>query len=190
MLSDEQMHDRMKNGWRGGLPETKCGIGSTMQSTSKVRIWLADICLRYDIQTISNAGAGELFWIESIKWRHSIREHAMREHRPVIEHYDLIVRDKRVRQFDITKETLPKRDAVLCRHCLNHLDNGRILSAIERFRESGSRFLIATQFDREVPGDHREFSRLDLRIAMRHEPLESCEDGGAEGCLLAIWRLN
>lgn len=177
MLTDEQMHDRMKNGWRGGLPYgTVCGIGSTLENTANARAWLPSVCHDYGIASVNDAGAGDLTWIRKVDWR-GIE----------VRYFDLIPRSREVLQLDITKQTMPRADAILCRHCLNHLDEIRVGMAIERFRECAS-FLIATQFDRPEPGDHREFTRLDLRLWLG-DSLTSIEDGGAQHCRLAIWKL-
>lgn len=188
MLTDEEMLDRMKNGWRGGLPDgTACGIGSTMENTATVRAWLPDVCFRYDIKRLADAGAGDLHWIGTIRglpgdaqllkvWIDGI------EYKP----FDLIPRAHRVQQLDITKQTLPACDAILCRHVLNHLDQIRVGMAIERFKLSGANYLFATQFD-EFDGS-KEFTRLDMRSWLG-DPIESTTDGGAIGCKLAMWRL-
>ena len=179
-LTDEQMYARMKNGWRGGLQDgTVCGGGSTMEATVAARKWLPDLMFFYDINSVCDAGAGDLHWQRRTHWK--------AEYTP----FDLIPRMPEVTRLDICKETLPKADAILCRHVLNHLDSVRVAMAIERFRESGARYLIATQFDYTVPGDTREFCRLDLRPLLGAY-LEAIDDGGPpdSNCKLAIWNLQ
>ena len=179
-LTDEQMYARMKNGWRGGLEDgTVCGGGSTMEATAAARVWLADWSRHACIDSVCDAGAGDLHWQGAIKWAVKYTP------------FDLIPRRPEVMRLDICKETLPKADAILCRHVLNHLDSIRVAMAVERFRESGARYLIATQFDYTVPGDTREFCRLDLRPLLGAY-IEAIEDGGPpdSNCKLAVWELN
>lgn len=50
------------------------------------------------------------------------------------------------RLADITRDPLPRADAILCRDCLVHLSFANIISAIANFRRSGATWLIATTF--------------------------------------------
>ena len=47
---------------------------------------------------------------------------------------------------DITADTLPRCDAILCRDCLVHLSFANIGRAVANFRASGAVWLIATTF--------------------------------------------
>lgn len=174
MLSDQEMFQRMERGWRGGLHDgTICGFGSTMESTKRARAWLPEVCRRYGIKTLNDAGAGDLTWIRKVEWDV--------DYMP----FDLIPRLPEIVKWDITTEALPAADAILCRHVLNHIQD-RVEQTLALFRES-ARYLIATQFNHS-DGGAREFERLDLREFLG-KPLESIEDGGAEYCRLALWRL-
>jgi len=180
MLTDDEMVERMQ-GWRAGLPETICGNGSTMAHTANVRRWLPEIVQRYKILRLNDAGAGDLHWIRKVSWQSILRYTA----------FDLIPRDASVTKVDISAEDLPESDAVLCRMVMNHLDEPRILKALERFRRT-TRYLIATQFKGEdLPQRSPQFTRLDLRLAPYSlgEPLEHAQDGSESICSLALWRL-
>lgn len=180
MLSDLDMRKRMQNGWRAGQPETVCGNGSTLASTKNIREWLPLIVDKYDIRSINDAGAGDLYWIRKVQWPRLIA------YRP----FDLIPRDKSVTEIDITSDAMPRADAILCRMVLNHLDEPRILAALTRFQ---AQYLIATQFNGEdLPQRSPQFTRLDLRNApyFLGEPLDQVQDGQEDICSLAIWRLR
>ena len=175
VLTDAEMHARMVNGWRGGLRDgTVCGYSSTRENTKAVRQWLPELCERYDVRTVCDAGAGDLHWIGLVKW--SV------QYRP----FDLVPRHPSVTAFDITTETLPACDLILCRAVLNHLDSTRVDMAVERFREAG-KYLLATQFS-GVTKDATEFCRLDLRERLG-APLESIPDTCGERSELALWKL-
>lgn len=47
---------------------------------------------------------------------------------------------------DITRDPLPRADAVLCRDCLVHLSFARIAGAVDNLRRSGATWLITTTF--------------------------------------------
>lgn len=185
MLSDEDMHKRMVNGWKAGKPETVCGNGSMLRHTANIRRWLPWRVLRYGIHTLNDAGAGDMKWIRRIEWTLPIEYRA----------FDLIPRSPEVAQLDITTQTMPPADAILCRMVLNHLvdvkgkerDETRIEMALERFRQS-ARYLIATHFEGKRPLRSPQFARLDLASRLG-DPLDSVQDGREQECRLAIWRL-
>lgn len=175
MLSDADMYERMQKGWRGGLSDgTVCGNSSTLANTKAVRDWLPLICAKYEIQTVCDAGAGDLHWIGQVEWNV--------DYFP----FDLIPRHKAVSKLDITAEVLPPCDLILCRAVLNHLDIDRIRAAVELFRMSGQ-YLIATQFS-GVTKTATAFCRLDLRPLLG-TPLESIADTCGESSELALWKL-
>ena len=173
-LSDEAMHERMANGWRAGKPFTICGNGSTLDATANVRRWLPQIAKRYDIRTVNDAGAGDMVWIRRVQWDV--------DYQP----FDLIPRLPEVAKIDITREMIPVCDAILCRMVLNHLQE-RIVETVALLKQSGARYLIATQFD-NAASRTRQFQRLDLRPYFG-EPLESVQDGNEDECTLALWRI-
>jgi hypothetical protein len=176
MLTDKDMMDRMKNGWRGGKADgTICGQGSTIANTSRISVWLPDVCKRFGIESVCDAGAGDLHWIKNIEWTV--------EYQP----FDLIPRSKLVKKLDIAKKAMPECDAILCRMVLNHLDDARIDKALTLFRQS-SKYLIATHFENGGIQRDRQFCRLDLTGRLG-EPIEACIDGHEDNCRLALWEL-
>lgn len=175
MLSDDEMYKRMARGWRGGKGNgTLCGQGSTHRNTEKVRDWLPKVTATYGIQSVCDAGAGDLHWIKHVDW-------------PVdYQAFDLIPRHSDVVNLDITTERLPECDAILCRMVLNHLGEARTKMALKLFAKS-ARYLLATHFENDV-NRTREFTRLDLRKWLG-DPLEKHVDGHEDGCYLALWKL-
>lgn len=169
------MHERMAKGWLMGRPFTVCGNGSTLAGTANVRKWLPRIVEKYGIESVIDAGAGDMAWLRHMRWSVAYQP------------FDLIPRSPEVAQLDITTELLPRADAILCRHVLNHLQE-RIEQALQNLLNSGSTYLIATQYDRG-PNRKKAFQRLDLRPWLG-EPLESVGDGQDEFQRLAIWRIN
>jgi hypothetical protein len=100
-----------------------CGRGSTFENTELTRALLERITKQYNIQTVSDAGAGDLSWIHATNWD--------------VRHPDVI-------EFDVTKDVLPKTDLIICRHVLNHLGPDLAKEARDRFEESGSKYLLLT----------------------------------------------
>ncbi len=176
MMTDEQMHQAMRGWFRTGrYAETVCGSGSRIENTAAVRKTLPEWIEKYRIESLADAGAGDLNWISKIALS------------CVTRYYDLIVRKPEVAEWDITRTPLPMCDAILCRYVLNHLDRERVVMALENFRKS-ARYLIATQFD-GVFDDPQAFVRWDLTLEpfSMGEHLEKIQDTRGH---LALWRMN
>lgn len=125
--------EKFRSGWRGGLPETPCGYGSTLKATRSQRHWLPCLIDFYGIRTIVDVGAGDLNWI-----RHTDLRGA--QYTPL----DLVPRIPEVKAFDIVCEVPPKADLLLCLWLLNHLDIQSCRQAIANLKASGSRYLLMT----------------------------------------------
>jgi hypothetical protein len=176
MLSDREMYNRMVRGWRGGLAEgTVCGQGSRRANTRAISVWLPHFCRKYKVESVCDAGAGDLHWVKRLQW--DVKYQA----------FDLIPRHPDVKRLDITTEVLPACDAILCRMVLNHLDDERVEMALELFRQSAT-YLLATHF--VGGGEQRDaaFTRLDLTRWLG-EPFTWCQDGHEKNCTLAAWSL-
>lgn len=192
MLSDDDMRERMRNGWRMGRPFTECGNGSIPAATKNIRSWLPDLFVKYEINSVVEAGAGDLMWAtDEVKPAMQSSERT-RLFGAAYLGFDLFPRRPGIIECDITTQVLPRADAILCRFVLNHLDRERVDMAISNFKKSGSTYLIATQFEREKLTDKTpQFSRLDLRDFLNEQqPIEACRDGLEPACWLAMWKLQ
>jgi len=134
--------EKIKRGWHGGLPETPCGHGSTMQATRAQRDWIPKIIRNYRIKSIVDVGAGDLNWFPKMKLPKSVR----------VLHCDLYPRRPEVVEFDLLKEPPPPSDLILCLWVLNHFDLESCRRAIENLKASGSKYLMMT----DRPVWHRE----------------------------------
>lgn len=146
----------------------KCGRGSVFENTEVTRDLLSDIAKKYDIKTVSDAGAGDLSWIDSVEWNV--------EYTP----YDINKWNSRITQFDITKDVLPKTDLIVCRHVLNHLVPPLQAESIDRFVESGSKYLFIT------------YTKLNCYGREWEPPLEECEQKfpGGRVWKFGLWQIN
>lgn len=111
-----------------------CGTGSIFKNTETIRMYLPTVIKKYNICSISDAGAGDLSWIHSVQWPCDV----------VYTAYDIYPRHENVIKFDIVSEVLPTADLILCRYVLNHLPPGVFPEAIKRFEESGSKYILLT----------------------------------------------
>lgn len=133
-LTDAQLLEKVRRGWRES--ETPCGSGSTIRNSAHIRALLPVLCWFYQIESIVDAGAGDLHWARLI------------DH-PNYQGFDLYPRHPSVTQHDITKQVLPKADLIICRHVLNHLSVRMSTDALRLFGESGSKYLLLTTCDNQ-----------------------------------------
>lgn len=102
---------------------------------------------------------------------------------------------------DLTRDSLPKADAVLCRDCLVHFSFATIRKAVANFHRSGARFLIATTFiDLEANHDCEDADWRPLNLERPpfswgkpvHVLVEGCtEDEGLwADKSLGVWELE
>jgi hypothetical protein len=101
---------------------------------------------------------------------------------------------------DFTCDPLPRCDAILCRDALVHLSSANITRAVENFRRSGARWLIATTFPDWQ--NNRDCEDGDWRaLNLQHQPFgwpapvellnENCDEagGGWRDKSLGVWPL-
>lgn len=172
--TDESLRRRMRRGWEGGGTETPCGNGSLLAKTKSVRERIPGLLIEYGIESIAEAGAGDMHWSQGIFDGY--------DYRP----YDLVPRHEKVKQWDISQTALPTCDLVVCRLVLIHLDPPRVKRALELFRQS-ARFLLASQYE----GHHRfnaasQFNRTNL-LPQLGNPVERIPDIDEPGASLALW---
>lgn len=136
------------NGW--GNAETRSGAGSTLAATEGLRGELATLFRRLDIEILGDAGCGDFNWMTKI----SDRLRLYLGFDVVGEMIDELNKRHGRRRghffspLDITCDDLPRCDAILCRDVLTHLSLPVARLALDRFKASGSRYLIATTHDR------------------------------------------
>lgn len=104
-------------------------------------------------------------------------------------------------RLDLTTDSLPRADVVLCRDCLVHLSFKDIAGALKNIRRSGSRYLLTTTFPEEghnidvETGDWRPLS-LQKSPFLLGEPLlllnEGCTEqaGAFSDKSLGLWAVD
>ena len=132
------------NEWRGG--ESVSGPGSDLAATAPVRAALPLLVRGLGVKTMLDAACGDFGWMSSVELgveRYSgidvVPEliEAARSRAGQLHEFSLA---------DITKDSLPRADLVLCRDCLVHLSEELAFAAIRNFKASGSTFLLTTTF--------------------------------------------
>jgi hypothetical protein len=194
----QRIHD--DNLW--GAAESSSGLGSEMDATAALRAELPRLLERLGIASLLDAPCGDAGWINAAN---------LSARYVGVDIVPDLVERLRVRAVaggiggnyhlaDITRDCLPRCDAILCRDCLVHLSFANIERAIGNFRRSGAAWLIATTFpewqvNRDCEdGDWRalNFERAPFGWEAPLETLnESCTEagGGWRDKSIGVWRL-
>jgi hypothetical protein len=123
---------KYREGWRGGRPETECGIGSTLAETETQRRWIPEIIRQYGIKSVADIGAGDLNWISKID--------IGCDYYPL----DLVPRHPDVKQFDIVASVPPTVEMVMCLWVLNHFPEDAAKQAYANIMASGCKYFMLT----------------------------------------------
>jgi hypothetical protein len=162
------MRSKMKRGWREG----RCGNGNNPTATVEMVQWFPEFVDEYGIQSAADVGAGDLQWFP-------------RDAVPTYHAFDLIPRHAAVKEFNCVDTVLPQAyDVIVCRWVLNHISPVFAKRALQRFVESGSKYLIMSMFDPqgEYWTKHGMYPREGL---IREYP----DGGGEKGKRMELYRL-
>lgn len=175
--------------------ETASGRGSTLAYTEILRRELPGFLSGLGVRRLLDAACGDCHWRRHVAL--DLEEYTGVDIVPAI-----IERNRRQYAHerwgfevrDIVEDPLPQSDAVLCRDCLSHLPNDDIRAAIENFKRSGAKYLIATSHtptlvNAEIPiGGWRP---LNLTRPPFHlpDPVAEIVENPHTGKVLGAWSL-
>src|ERR1700737_3661240 len=147
-LSLEQRFRRIHETNLWGAAASTSGLGSEMDATAVLRIELPRLLQKLGVTSLLDAPCGDAGWIKKANLRGRIIGGDIVP--SLIERLQTRAAAGEIRgEFhlaDITRDTLPRCDAILCRDCLVHLSFANIERAVANFRRSGAAWLIATTF--------------------------------------------
>ncbi len=176
-----------------GATETRSGSGSTMSATTGLRSELPRLLDFLGVRILADAGCGDVNWMGDVAaglrlyLGFDLLEEALAEARKKAA--------GRLNQSfaiaDICLDTLPDCDAILCRDVLTHLPLGWAKLALKRFKDSGSRYLIATTNTTQanLPIAVGDWHAMDLTAAPfgLPQPRLLLPEGGTK--TLGVWAL-
>jgi hypothetical protein len=193
-----RIHDT--NLW--GAAASSSGLGSEIDATAVLRAELPRLFERLGVMSLLDAPCGDAGWISTADLR--VRTIGVDIVPALIERLQARAAAREIRGeyhlADITRDALPRCDAILCRDCLVHLSFANIERAVANFRASGALWLIATTFPEWQAnadcedGDWRalNFERAPFKWGPPVELLnENCTEagGGWRDKSLGVWRL-
>jgi hypothetical protein len=189
-----------KNLW--GSPESLSGLGSEIDATSQLRSELPKMLRNLKVQRLLDVPCGDFTWMSrlSLKLEEYIGGDIVQE---IVEGNSSRFENpyRRFVELDLTQDTLPEVELILCRDCLVHLSFGNIFRALANMQRSKIRYLLTTTFpDCAVNEDitDGDWRLLNLQLPPFNFPVpqelinEECTEceGAYRDKSLGLWRLE
>jgi hypothetical protein len=143
-------------------PDTRSGVGSTLDSTRVVRARLPSALGALDTRTLLDVPCGDFTWMEHVELGDI--KYIGGDIVPAIVAENQRRYASEFRQFidlDLTRDALPDSDVLLCRDCLVHLSYANIAAVLANVARSSIRFVLMTSFPGR--GDNRDVEDGDWR---------------------------
>src|SRR5215208_5821360 len=201
-LGLEQRFRRIYDTNLWGAPASPSGLGSELDATAALRTELPRLLAILQLTSLLDASCGAAGWINRADL--GVRYLGVDIVAPLIES----LRARAVageiggeyHVADLTRDPLPRCDAILCRDALVHLSFANIGRAVANFRDSGAALLMTTTFpDWQVNADCEDgdwralnFERAPFHWERPAELLnENCGEGGGgwSDKSLGVWRI-
>ncbi|HEY2811168.1 MAG TPA: class I SAM-dependent methyltransferase [Rhabdochlamydiaceae bacterium] len=127
--------------------ESRSGGGSTLESTQNLRNLLPELLKQLNVQTLLDAPCGDFNWMKEVDLS-AISYFGADIVREMIQKNQTLYNKQNYTflHADLTKDTLPKADLILCRWCLPHLSHADVMRTINNFKKSGSKYLLTTTY--------------------------------------------
>lgn len=175
--------------------DTLSGPGSTISYTRELRMQFPGLLTKWKINSLLDAPCGDFFWMNQTDLN-GIMYTGVDVVPELIESNRRKYPGIKFLVADITKDLLPRADAVLCRDCFIHLSNRQVQLAIQQFKLSGIRYLIAStypvDFNEEIPTGYYRPVNMEKAPFNLPAPLELIKDypEGEVERYLGVWDLN
>lgn len=187
---------------RWGDDESVSGPGSNLTSTVKLRRELPLVLQEIGARTLLDAPCGDFNWMKDTQLGVELYIGA-----DIIP--DLVARNRELygndqTQFallDVTRDKLPRVDAILCRDCLIHFSYRHIRAAIKNFKRCGAEYLLTNSYpgwrenENIRTGDFRPLN-LTLPPFKFPAPIRQIDEKISEeearffGKILGLWKLS
>lgn len=183
-------------------PESRSGTGSGLDATQVLRTALPTALRQLEARVLLDVPCGDFTWMEHVDL--SGIEYIGGDIVPSIVEANRRMHARESRRFvelDLTRDTLPDADVLLCRDCLVHLSYANIRGVLDNVARSKIRVVFMTSFPGRrdnydvADGDWRP---LDFQAppfsfpAPRVTIVEQCaeEDGSYSDKALLAWRVD
>lgn len=161
----EVFSDIIKN-WR--WKKHPCGPGSTLEYTENLRNALPELIKKHKILSILDAPCGDFSWMSTITFNSDINYIGADIVDFMIEENKKKYPEKDFRILDITKDSFPDVDLLICRDCLLHLSNADIIKTFKNISSSNIKYILLSNWYedfnnlKDIPtGKHRYINFLE-----------------------------
>lgn len=133
-----------KNWWNNA--ESRSGWGAEMRRTVAIRAALPLFVQRHSIRSLLDAPCGDFHWMQHVEWPDGFRYVGG----DIV--HDLIVDNRgkypgtEFMELNVLSDPLPAVDSWFARDLMIHFPDEAIRTALDQFRRSGIRYLLATTY--------------------------------------------
>jgi hypothetical protein len=183
-------------------PESRSGVGSTLDSTTVLRAELPKALRQLEARVLLDVPCGDFGWMHYVDLGGI--EYIGGDIVPsIIGENQRLNRgeSRRFMELDLTRDPLPDADVLLCRDCMVHLSYANIRAALANIAGSKVRYVLMTSFPGR--GDNRDVVDGDWRPLDFQAPpfsfpeplltiVEECEEeeGSYADKSLLAWRVK
>jgi hypothetical protein len=130
---------------------TKSGMGSTLASTGNLRKELPKLLKEFKIKTVFDGPCGDFNWMQLVVKETTIDYIGGDIVSAIIEENQKKFGSEKIKfiKVDLTKDSLPNADLMICRDCLFHLSYADSKLVIENFLKSDIPYLLTTSYINE-----------------------------------------
>lgn len=183
-------------------PETRSGVGSSLDSTRVLREKLPLALRKLETRVLLDIPCGDFTWMERVDLD-GIEYIGGDIVRSIVEsnQQEKSAEGRSFVELDLTRDVLPDADVLLCRDCLVHLSYANISRVFENVRRSKIRYILMTSFPGR--GDNKNVEDGDWRpLDFESTPfslpkpiltiVEECEEEGGSYAdkSLCAWRVS
>jgi hypothetical protein len=183
-------------------PETRSGVGSSLDSTRVLRAALPKALHELEARVLLDVPCGDFTWMKHVDLG-GVEYIGGDIVATIVERNQRLYSDasRRFISLDLTRDDLPPADVLICRDCMVHLSYPNIESALANIARSRIRYLFMTSFPGR--GDNKDVADGDWRPLDFEAPpfsfpepvltiVEECEEEGGSYSdkSLVAWRVD
>jgi len=182
----------------GGI--SRSGAGSDLEQTKVIRKELPKLLKELNVMTMLDISCGDFYWMKEINLDF-IQYIGVDIVKDIIEinKKKYSNPNKKFIKLDITKDSIPKVDFILCRYLLQHLSQENIWKAINNIKKSKSKYLlttVATRTKENVDINDGAYRPLNLLMPPFSFPEpqkmidEKCTIPQCKDMMLFLWKIS
>ncbi len=147
-----------------GSAESGSGIGSELAATENVSVYLPELFHRLNVSKFLDAPCGDWNWMKQVDLS-GVDYIGADVVTDVIKSNNKKYARSSIRfiHSDLTKDTLPEVDLIMCRDCLVHLSFKDIAAILDNFRRTGATWLLVSN----TPSQDKNVNKL-TGLSWRH----------------------